>query len=506
MMYGFLLLGLLPLIFMSDLFDGSAEAETEEEDDIALDDNSGILSDMASSSGDFTDLFGDENRGATAPQIDPAPQTDPELDPGTDPDPEVDPDLAPPPPPVAEMPDVAAQSDDPDDPDNEVLKPVEDDDQPPEDPNPPVDPDDVLKPDDSDGEPPAEPGEEPDNVLAPLDETGEDLPQDGTLVEQGVMRDGDATAGLPEFEYFVDDTQDQVGTDGADDISLEDDGLDGTGEGELSDWHGTPLVKTPGDLNVVDGGAGDDVISTGDEAAYAFGGAGDDDITVGEGAAAVFGGDGEDVITGGDGDAAYLDGGAGDDVIQGGDADEIIKGGVHVDGTGESDDDVIDGGAGNDDISGGLGADDLSGGDGDDVIDHKGVVDEDSGAERDAFDDHVDNEADTLDGGAGDDTLVFDRADTATGGEGSDVFWLYFDEVSGTGHAEVTDFETGEDFLRVQLNPDLTHGDIIMDVHPSEDGMDGVVTVNGDVVAVLAGSPDATTADVYVEVREDVFR
>ncbi|MCI2399851.1 calcium-binding protein [Aliiroseovarius subalbicans] len=462
MMYGLLLLGLLPLMFLSDVFDGGEDAEAEE-DDAAMDEGG---------TGEFMDVGDMIQRPAI----------------------------------IAETPEQAGVTGEPDA--ENSLQPSTGDDTPPDEPGDDVDPATVLKPSTGDDAPPEEPGSEidPATVLEPIDEIGEDMPSNASALEQGLMRDADAVAGLEDLDMFLNDPTDNVLGADADEFALDDDGIEGTGEGSLDAFSGTPLVQTQGDLNVVDGGDGDDAISTGDEAAYAFGGDGDDTIDVGEGAAAVFGGDGADTITGGDGAAAYLDGGAGNDTITGGDADEIIKGGVHVDGSEEPDDDVIDGGGGNDDISGGLGADTLLGGDGDDMIDHKGVMDEDTGAERHAFSWHIDDKVDTLDGGAGNDTLVIDRADTATGGTGNDVFWLYFDEASGAGHAEVTDFEIGEDFLRVQLNPSLTYGDIILDVQPSEDGEDGVVTVNGDIVAVLHGAANATTADVYVEVREDVFR
>ena len=127
-------------------------------------------------------------------------------------------------------------------------------------------------------------------------------------------------------------------------------------------------------------------------------------------------------------------------------------------------------------------------------------------AEQRDFSWHIDNDADVLDGGDGNDTLIFDRADTATGGAGNDTFWLYHDTGSGVGFAEITDFSSGQDFLRISLNPDLTSGDPDVTVAPSGDGSDGIVTVNGEGVAVLVGAPGATVADVYVDVPENIFR
>ena len=187
-------------------------------------------------------------------------------------------------------------------------------------------------------------------------------------------------------------------------------------------------------------------------------------------------------------------------------ADELLNGGAHgPDGADAADDDTISGGGGDDHILGGYGADVLRGDAGDDVINHLGRAEEQTGQERHEFAWHIDNDADSLAGGAGNDTLIMDRADSATGGDGMDTFWVYFDGASGSGAADIGDFTTGEDFLRVTLNPDLNHGDLAVDVMPSDDGADGLVTVNGETVAILRGAPDATVDDVYVEIVENIF-
>jgi Ca2+-binding RTX toxin-like protein len=139
------------------------------------------------------------------------------------------------------------------------------------------------------------------------------------------------------------------------------------------------------------------------------------------------------------------------------------------------------------------------------VIDHHGRVEQQIGWERHAFDWHIDGAADDLHGGAGRDTLIMDRADRATGGAGVDTFWVYHDDATGTRHAEVMDFEPGVDFLRVTLNPVLDHGEIEVAVGASADGADGVVAVNGTVVALLRGTPGITPSDVLVEVTPDIF-
>ena len=82
---------------------------------------------------------------------------------------------------------------------------------------------------------------------------------------------------------------------------------------------------------------------------------------------------------------------------------------------------------------------------------------------------------------------------------------MFFDDASGDGAADIQDFAVGEDFLRVSLNPEIDHGDMALEVAPSPDGNDGMVRVNGSLVAILRGAAGATSADVYVEVAENIF-
>ncbi|MFT6607813.1 MAG: Ca2+-binding RTX toxin-like protein [Halocynthiibacter sp.] len=291
-------------------------------------------------------------------------------------------------------------------------------------------------------------------------------------------------------------------------LALLDDPVAGGDAASLVLSDGVPVIFSGGILQHVNGGAGSDTITAGDEAAIIDGGAGDDVLSAGEGTSAILGGDGADTILGGDESASdyFIDGGAGDDQITGGAADEILDGGVHdaASLTG-SDNDTIDGGAGDDTIRGGYGADVLSGGDGDDQIDHLGNAGQRIVAEHHEFAWHIDGEADTLNGGAGNDTITFDGADTATGGAGADVFWLYSDtDVDEADNiAEMTDFTPGEDFLRVTLNPHSGYG--ALDVVVSDEGSDSLVMINGEVVAILRGGAGASTEDVYAEVVDDIF-
>ena len=218
---------------------------------------------------------------------------------------------------------------------------------------------------------------------------------------------------------------------------------------------------TEDDRDYVDGGAGNDTISTGDDRDTILGGeghdvidgglddddiragAGDDEIIAGEGSDTVYGGDGNDTIYGGvNNDAAnvpddrdpelhngddYLDGGAGDDLILGEDDNDTILGGEGNDTLdGGIDDDFIRGQDGDDSVLGGDGDDTLRGGNGDDTIE--------GGDGDDVIEGRADNDliiggagADTMSGDTGRDTFIIGSAadgtgDIADGGAGGDDF------------------------------------------------------------------------------------
>jgi hypothetical protein len=210
----------------------------------------------------------------------------------------------------------------------------------------------------------------------------------------------------------------------------------------------TPVVVTGGDGDDVlggagrlAGGAGNDVLTGGDDGpGYKGSGPPSDGLS---------GGPGDDVLRGGGGDD-QLDGGAGSDVIDGGDSNRDTvyyldrTAGVRVDladaeamqgeagerdtitgveiAYGGSGDDVLlgteernrlEGGAGDDRIIGRGGWDNLVGGDGRDVLDGRDGSDNLYGGEG----------SDTLRGGTGDDDLQGGGDDDAMdGGPGSDTF------------------------------------------------------------------------------------
>ncbi len=385
--------------------------------------------------------------------------------------------------------------------DGTPLEPVTDDPQPYV--GAPVEPGTIIDPNEDDADPVTGTPVDPDTVLDPIDTPGEGYERgSGTTLQQLLDRETDLRVGVERIGSEISETAELLSSDEADRITLAN---DGPGEGNLSDIDGTPLIHTDGMLGVIEGAGGDDTLVLGNSATYAFGGAGADNISAATGAAAIFGGTGDDMLRGGTGDG-FIDGGAGDDVILGGDGAENLFGGAHApDSASAADDDLIDGGAGDDRIAGGYGADTLIGGTGDDVIDHHGRVEQQIGWERHAFDWHIDDADDTLVGGTGSDTLIMDRADTGTGGDGADTFWIYHDHETGTGAADITDFDAGTDFLRVSLNPSLDHGELTVDVTASPDGADALVTVNGELVAVLRGAARADAIDLLVEVTPDLF-
>ncbi len=160
------------------------------------------------------------------------------------------------------------------------------------------------------------------------------------------------------------------------------------------------------DRDVVDAGAGDDTIITGDDDDSIMGGAGNDTIDAGFDDDTIDGGGGDDFIVGGEG-SDEIDGGEGNDTIYGG-LDPSFPDSYNIPDTVDllpgNGTDTIHGGFGNDTIFGADDADVLFGDQGDDVID--GGIDDD-----------------TITGGRG--------ADVMTGGDDRDTFLIGADEGNG---------------------------------------------------------------------------
>lgn len=365
---------------------------------------------------------------------------------------------------------------------------------------------DPVNPDDIDLVRPTDPDD--GTVLEPIDPDDQPIAgQNGSVWQQALARDSANLGGMPEVSQTLTETgtTDTVLGSGDDAVVLGNDGVSQTSHLTVSE--GTADLRSDGQANVIDGGAGNDTIETGTEAAYVFGGAGDDVLTAGSSPAALYGGAGADAlgVESAYNSGSYLDGGSGDDTLTGGAGNDILEGGEHAGGAAFGDD-LIDGGAGDDLIRGGLGADTLIGGDGDDTIDHAGHRLERESVTQNEFAWHIDGGDDVLDGGAGNDTMILSNGDTATGGTGNDMFWVYNNGADSDLAATITDFRVGEDFLRVSLNPQIGEsGEPEVSVMVSDDGADGLVIVNGDLVAILRGAPTASVADVYAEVQLDVF-
>ena len=118
---------------------------------------------------------------------------------------------------------------------------------------------------------------------------------------------------------------------------------------------GDDTITTGAGNDRIDGGAGNDVISSGAGRDDIFGNSGDDVIIGGAGVNVIHGGDGNDEITAGPG-TNFIEGGAGDDVIHGGGRSDILSGGT-----------------GNDRIAVGEGASRVYTGAGDDVVENAGA-------------------------------------------------------------------------------------------------------------------------------------
>ncbi|MFC4214950.1 Hint domain-containing protein [Pseudophaeobacter arcticus] len=244
------------------------------------------------------------------------------------------------------------------------------------------------------------------------------------------------------------DGDDVIDTSSDDPIPLPDRGFDGY-TGTTPNIPVVPADADPlDDRDTVDGGAGNDVILTGDDNDLITGGAGsdtidggidddtidggteDDLITGGEGSDSLIGGDGSDTIYGGldpafpdglnitddgsDGRPVDPDPTNGMDTIEGGAGDDVIYG--------QDDDDLISGGTGNDMIDAGIDDDTVTGGEGDDtILGGQGDDELDGGAGLDNIDLGAGDGADFALGGTGSDTISgISQNDTVYGGEDAD--------------------------------------------------------------------------------------
>ncbi|MCV2889289.1 Hint domain-containing protein [Ruegeria aquimaris] len=269
-----------------------------------------------------------------------------------------------------------------------------------------------------------------------------------------------------------------------------DDVIDTTGSlsGNLPDrgfpsYNGLPAVPADpvvdDDRDTVDGGAGNDMILTGDDTDLITGGDGNDSIDGGLDDDTIDGGDGDDLIVGGEG-ADSIQAGAGNDVVYGGldprfpDALNIRDDGTDgpadpettngldfIDGGdgddtlyGQDDNDTILGGSGNDWVDGGIDQDSIEGGDGNDTLLGRHGEDEiHGGTGNDVI--LGGTEADVLYGDDDRDTIGAGIGDTLYGGEGGNDY----DVAIATGLAVVSYDQTdptGESGTITYFNDDLS--------------------------------------------------
>ncbi len=197
----------------------------------------------------------------------------------------------------------------------------------------------------------------------------------------------------------------------------------------------------------IDGGAGDDRITTGAGRDILFGGDGQDLISSFDGNDNLQGNKGNDTLYAGSG-ADFVFGGQNDDLMRGELGDDWMNGNLGADTMfgdegadtmfGGQANDQMDGGSGNDRLVGDLGDDTLSGGSGDDTLEGMAGADRLNG----------DAGADVIVGGAGDDTLNGgEGADVLTGSDGRDLF-LFDSGVGPLGEVfagdTVIDFSDGD--------------------------------------------------------------
>ena len=274
---------------------------------------------------------------------------------------------------------------------------------------------------------------------------------------------------------------------------------------------GNDTISTGDDADTIYGDAGNDYIDSGIDDDLVYGGTGNDTFVGSEGADTIYGEAGDDLIYGGlgpigndlldlpdatdldpDNNRDLLEGGDGNDTIYGRDDDDTMDGGAGNDVmyggvdddlmTGGTGDDVLNGDQGDDTLNGGAGSDTADGGDGNDYIDTSGPV---FAPDRDypglyTADTDPNNDRDLVTGGAGNDTILTgDDADTIYGGAGDDSINSGIDDDlvhGGAGNDTVIGSE-GADTIYGEAGDDLIYGGL------------------GEVGNDLLDLPDATDLD-----------
>ncbi|ETX30615.1 type I secretion protein [Roseivivax isoporae LMG 25204] len=280
---------------------------------------------------------------------------------------------------------------------------------------------------------------------------------------------------------------------------------------------GNDTISTGDDRDTVLGGAGNDVIEAGVDDDLVDGGTGDDLITDAQGADTITGGQGDDTIVAGtDTYSDYPDGafpiplgfeadpntGDGRDSVQGNTGNDLIFTGDDadtIDGGADNDtidagidDDLVMGGIGDDSILGGHGSDTLDGGQGDDFIDGSNLA---ALELTDDVDPSPENDRDSIDGALGNDTLIGgDDDDTLNGGSGNDLLDGGIDEdvLNGGDESDTLLGGQGADLLNGGAGIDDIDGGADRDRIVVDTAADGA----GDVVRGGSEGDDFDTLDL----------
>ena len=149
---------------------------------------------------------------------------------------------------------------------------------------------------------------------------------------------------------------------------------------------------------------------------------------------------------------ATLLGTAAGEHLTGTDGDDVILANGFA--TGTTAGNLVEGGAGDDTLLGGAGSDTLTATAGDNVIRASWDLNLEVSQGSDLFAWRDNGAPDILEGGAGNDRLIFARGDIATGGGGANVFEVWHDPASTQPCAVVTDFDPSADRLDVVMRID----------------------------------------------------
>ncbi|MEZ1420607.1 peroxidase family protein [Pseudomonas monteilii] len=235
----------------------------------------------------------------------------------------------------------------------------------------------------------------------------------------------------------------------------------------------TYLVDNAGDLVIeTSGGGGDTVRTTLDS--YRMGSNIENLVYTGVGNFSGTGNTQANIINGGAGND-LINGGAGNDQLNGGTGNDQLLGGIGNDTlNGGDDNDSLDGGLGNDILNGGTGSDTLFGDAGNDILS--------GGSGNDFLNGDVGD--DTVNGGAGDDTMM------AT--DGNDVFQF----AAGFGNDLIINFDSnatgGQDLLDITAF-NITAATFAASVTIADVGDDTLVSIGATDSIRLVGVVDATT-------------